>query len=246
MARSQTPNRIPLRRRQGRLRRSVRVLVCLVLGSSRARLDRRPIVRKHTRPPRQHRWRALVVLVAASVLSACNPETAGTESAVPSVPTTDSTPSLDRRQQTDVMSPLVISALAPAPMPVRGSDERFHVAYQMTVLNFSPRPAVITSVATLAPDGSVLATLSQEQVAARTMIVADYAAPEPTEDGAAAAMRVPSGKTALLILDDVYSSRDAIPASVTHQIAASFGPAESGAGGIAELWPTRFRRLAER
>jgi hypothetical protein len=140
MARSQTPNRIPLRRRQGCLRRSVRVLVCLVLGSSRARLDRRPIVRKHTRPPRQHRWRALVVLVAASVLSACNPETAGTESAVPSVPTTDSTPSLDRRQQTDVMSPLVISALAPAPMAVRGSDERFHVAYQMTVLNFSPRP----------------------------------------------------------------------------------------------------------
>jgi hypothetical protein len=187
-----------------------------------------------------------VVLVAASVLSACNPETAGTESAVPSVPTTDSTPSLDRRQQTDVMSPLVISALAPAPMAVRGSDERFHVAYQMTVLNFSPRPAVITSVATLAPDGSVLATLSQEQVAARTMIVADYVAPEPAEDGAAAAMRVPSGKTALLILDDVYSSRDAIPASVTHQIAASFGPAESGAGGIAELWPTRFRRLAER
>jgi hypothetical protein len=144
------------------------------------------------------------------------------------------------------MSPLVISALAPAPMAVRGSDERFHVAYQMTVLNFSPRPAVITSVATLAPDGSVLATLSQEQVAARTMIVADYVAPEPAEDGAAAAMRVPSGKTALLILDDVYSSRDAIPASVTHQIAASFGPAESGAGGIAELWPTRFRRLAER
>jgi hypothetical protein len=188
----------------------------------------------------------VVVLIAAIVLSACNAEAPGGESSVTSVPTTDSTLSPDRSRQTDVMSPLVISAVAPAPMPVLGTDERYHVAYEMTVLNFSPRPAVITSVETLAPDGSVLANLSQEQVAARTMIVADYAAPEPAEPGAAATMRIPSGKTALLILDDVYSSREAIPASVTHQIAASFGPAETGAGGIAELWPTRLRRPAER
>lgn len=237
MARSQTLSQTPTLRRHGRLRRSVRVLVGLVRGSSRASLDSRPIVRSHTRPARPHRWSALVVVVAVSVLSACNTEAPDGASAVTSVPTTDSTPSPDGSQQADVMSPLVISAIAPAPMPVRGSDERFHVAYELAVLNFSPRPAVITSVATLAPDGSVLATLSQEQVAARTMVAADYAAPEPAEDGTAAPMRIPSGKTALLVLDDVYSSREAIPESVTHEITATFGPAESGAGGIAELWP---------
>jgi hypothetical protein len=237
MARSQAPNQTSPGGRQRWLRRSGPALVCHVLGSSRARLDPRPTVRARIRPPRQHRWSAVVVLIAAIVLSACNAEAPGGESSVTSVPTTDSTLSPDRSRQTDVMSPLVISAVAPTPMPVLGTDERYHVAYEMTVLNFSPRPAVITSVETLAPDGSVLANLSQEQVAARTMIVADYAAPEPAEPGAAATMRIPSGKTALLVLDDVYSSREAIPASVTHKVAASFGPAETGAGGIAELWP---------
>ena len=129
-------------------------------------------------------------------------------------------------------------------MPVKGSDDQVHVAYEVTVLNFAPRPATITSVETLAPDGSVVTALTQEQVAARTMIVADYSAPQPVDTGDGGAdggdapsTRIAAGKTALLVLDDVYASRDAIPTSVTHRISATFGPAESGEGGIAVLWP---------
>lgn len=174
------------------------------------------------------------MLVAVGVLSACTDEPAGLE---PSASSTDSAPTVDWAEQADEMSPLVIGAVAPSPIPVLGSDERFHVAYELTVLNFSPRPAVITSVQTLDPDGTVVTSLSQDEVAARTMIVADYSGTPPTEDSEPVGLRIPAGKTAMLILDDAYASRDDIPASVTHQIDAAFGPAESGAGGIAVLWP---------
>ena len=144
----------------------------------------------------------------------------------------------DRTQSADVISPLIIGSVAPDPTPVKGSDDRYHVAYELTVLNFAPRPATITSVETLAPDGSVVAALSQEQVAGRTMIVADYAAPSSAVAGSAAAQtRIPAGKTALLVLDDTYAAREAVPATDTHRITATFGTAESGEGGIAELWP---------
>ena len=150
----------------------------------------------------------------------------------------------------DVISPLIIAAVTPDPMPVEGSDDQVHVAYELTVLNFAPRPATITSVETLAPDGSVVTALTQEQVAARTMIVADYSAPQPDDSGddspdgvEASSTRIPAGKTALLVLDDVYTSRAAIPTSVTHRISATFGPAESGEGGIAVLWPDQVTQI---
>ncbi|WP_194397598.1 M23 family metallopeptidase [Microbacterium atlanticum] len=182
-------------------------------------------------------WSAIGVFLAAGAISACTadaPKAAPTSSSA----TARETPTnADWSAQADVMSPLLIDAVAPAPIPVRGSDENFHVAYELTVLNFSPRPAVLTSVETLAPDGSRVASLSQDDIAARMMVVADYGSAASAADGASAALWIPPGKTALLVLDDVYETREAIPASVTHQISASFGSAESGVGGIAVLWP---------
>ena len=171
---------------------------------------------------------ALVAITSCTTGSSFNPTTTAVQDV-----------SLETTQQSaDVISPLIIAGVAPDPTPVKGSDDRFHVAYELTVLNFAPRPATITSVQTLAPDGSVITSLSQEQVAARTMIVADYSSPEPAGggDGASSTM-IAAGKTALLVLDDAYATRDAIPASVTHRISATFGPAESGEGAIAVLWP---------
>jgi hypothetical protein len=206
-------------------------------GLPRVEVDSRPRDRRFRRAQRARRWSAIGVLVAVSLTSACTADVPGAEPSSPSATATETPPTVDWSAQADVMSPLVIGAVAPSPIPVRGSDENFHVAYELTVLNFSPRPVVLTAVETLAPDGSTVASLSQDEIAARTMIVADYSPPASAEDGVGAALWIPSGKTALLVLDDVYSSREAIPASVTHQITASFGPAESGAGGIAVLWP---------
>jgi biotin carboxyl carrier protein len=139
-----------------------------------------------------------------------------------------------------MISPLIIGNVDPDPTPVKGADGQFHVAYELTVLNFAPRPATITSVETLRPDGGVVTSLSREQVAARTMIVADYAGSQTAEGddgGEVPHTWIAAGKTALLILDDAYPTRDAIPGTVTHRISATFGPAESGEGAIAVLWP---------
>ncbi len=172
---------------------------------------------REVRPARRRGWSAVVLLAVAAVITACS-------EAAPSDPTDWST-------QADEMSPILIEALTPDPIPVRGSDERFHAAYELTVLNFAPRPATITEVQILAPDGTVLSTLSQQEVAERTMVVADYA---PPADGG---ISIPSGKTALLVLEVTADDRASLPASVSHQISASYGAAETGGGKIAELWP---------
>lgn len=195
-----------------------------------------PIVPCGVRTQRRRRWGAAIVLAAVGVVSACTGEVPVDEPSPAAVRAESEAPA-DWTELADEMSPLVIGVVTPDPIPVWGSDERFHVAYELTVLNFSPRPAVITAVETLAPDGSVTATLTQEEVAARTMTVADYGVPEPVAEGGGAAAGIPSGKTALLVLDAVYASREAIPESLTHRITAEFGPAETGAGGIAVLWP---------
>ena len=86
------------------------------------------------------------------------------------------------------------------PIPVRGTDGLLHVAYELEVLNTSPREATITKVETLADatDGPAVGDISGPEVVARSMIVGDYTIPpEPVTT-------VPSGRTALLIIDDTY------------------------------------------
>ena len=103
---------------------------------------------------------------------------------------------------------------------MRGSDGQVHVSYELTVLNAAPRDATITSVETLAdgPDGRVVTTVQGPEVVARSIIVGEYVLPPVP------ATTVPAGKTVLLVLDDVYPDRGAVPAAVTHRISAMFGP----------------------
>lgn len=180
---------------------------------------------------RQYRWVAVAPLAVAAVLTAC---TAWTTESASSVTPTETNGSQDWSTQADAMSPILIEALTPDPIPVRGSDEKFHAAYELTVLNFSPRPATITEVEILAPDGAVLSTLSEQEVGARTMIVADYAPAQPSAGGG---ISIPSGKTALLVLEVTADDRAKLPESFSHQISASYGAAETDGGKIAELWP---------
>ena len=180
----------------------------------------------------------VIMLIALTAVTACTAEDLDAAPTVTPTPTTSGPP--DREDQADAISPLVIGSVAPEPVPVLGSDERYHVAYELTVLNFSPRPAVITAVETLGPGGEVLTSLSEGEVGARTLIVADYSAAQTTAGGG---VQIPSGKTALLVLDDVFAARGEVPASVTHRITASFGRAESGEGGIAVLWPDEATQI---
>ena len=198
------------------------------------------------RSPRDRHPAAALFTGCLLLLTACTPGPSS-DATSSGAPTTGASPdaSTDRSQQTDAISPFIVTALAPDPMPVKGSDDQFHVPYELTVLNFSPRPATVTSVETLAPDGTVVASLAQEQVAARTMIVADYSGSllaQGSANAAAVPIVIPAGRTALLVLDDAYATRDAIPASVSHRIAATFGPAESGEVPSRCSGPTRSPR----
>lgn len=117
-----------------------------------------------------------------------------------------------------MVTPLVIRTLAPDPIPVSGTDGRIHVAYELEVLNAGPRPATITQVQTLAdgPEGAVVATMGQQETVARTVLIPDY--------GSAPVTGIPAGRTAVLIIDDVYDTRAEVPADVTHRLTATLGP----------------------
>ncbi|MCE4267292.1 M23 family metallopeptidase [Rhodococcus globerulus] len=173
--------------------------------------------------------RAPIVLVACAALLAACSSIDSTDS------TTASTSTVDPRGgvppgsplDKDVATPLVINTLGPDPIPVTGTDGKVHVAYEIQLLNVTPRPVTITQVETLAdgPDGKVVTTAGQAEVTARTLQF------PPTSGDIAA------GRTVVLLLDDVYDSRDDVPTEVTHRISATLGAATPGSEAHGALYP---------
>ncbi len=139
----------------------------------------------------------------------------------------------------DRFSPLIITSLAPDPIPFTGSDGKVHVAYELQVINFSPRPATITRIETLAdgPDGPVVTTFAPDEITPRTVLVADYpSSPTPVT-------QIPPGRVALLVLDATFDTRDDVPSVVTHRLTASFGDVASDQREFASRYPTEVTQL---
>ena len=139
----------------------------------------------------------------------------------------------------EALTPLVITHIAPDPIPVRGTDGRYHVVYELAILNASARAATITKVDTLADDagGAVVGAIEGAQVAAVSLIVGDYKLPpEP-------ATSVPAGRSVLVLIDDSYSEREAIPDQVVHRVEASFGPLSPGQAEYAKNFPDRSMQI---
>src|SRR5262245_43269349 len=99
----------------------------------------------------------------------------------------------------DVVAPLVIRTIGDDPIPVKGTDDKVHEAYELEILNTGPRPATITRVETLAEgaDGRVVATIGEDEARARSLLVASY--------GTAPFTDIPVGRTAVVLLDDVFA-----------------------------------------
>lgn len=131
----------------------------------------------------------------------------------------------------DETSPLVITAVGPAPIPVTGTDDKVHLVYELEVLNYSPRPATLTQLETLVggPDGDVVASVVGDALAERTILVVDTALNPIAE--------IPAGRTALILVDDVYDARADVPATFSHRLTASFGPVPPEYEGQAALFP---------
>jgi len=139
------------------------------------------------------------------------------------------------QRQTDQLSPLIIKDLAPDPIPVKGSDNKFHVAYELSIFNDSPRPAIITKLETLTGNhnGKAISTISHDQITALALLTANYpASPAPVSE-------IPAGRTLIVPLDDVYETRRAVLAAVTHRITATFGPVGPDQGELANIYPEK-------
>src|SRR5260370_34067425 len=92
------------------------------------------------------------MLLAAACETAEARKTNPASSTVLKTSTSSSNSVPSEQPQTDQLSPLIIKALAPDPIPVKGSDNKFHVAYELSISNDSPRPATLTKLAPLAGD----------------------------------------------------------------------------------------------
>src|SRR5260370_38670050 len=173
------------------------------------------------------------MLLAAACETAEARKTNPASSTVLKTSTSSSNSVPSEQPQTDQLSPLIIKALAPDPIPVKGSDNKFHVAYELSISNASPRPATITKLETLASDhnGEVISTMSHDEITALALLTANYpASPAPVSE-------IPAGRTLILPLDDVYDPRRAVPASVTHRITATFGPIGPDQDELANIDP---------
>ena len=176
----------------------------------------------------------VLVTVGLLVFGACA-SSSGSGSATPSP--TDAANSggvaAGYRTDTDELSPLVITALAPDPIPVTGTDGKVHVVYELQVLNASPLPATLVRLETLegGPDGKVLSSLSAPEIAARTLLVG---APN---FGVVA--EIPGGRAGILLADDVYPTRADVPDRVTHRISATFRGARTKEASLSNYFPMK-------
>ncbi len=173
---------------------------------------------------------SLVLLSVVLAIAGCS-SPSGTGASTPSQVVGSDGIAQGYRSDSDVFSPLVITALAPEPIPVTGTDGKVHVVYELQVLNASPLPATITRVETLrgGPDGQVLFTSAAPEVAARTVLVG---APK---FGTVA--EIPGGRAAVLLEDDVYPSRADVPERVTHRINSTFRGSRTKVSSLSNYYP---------
>ncbi|MFC4605388.1 M23 family metallopeptidase [Rhodococcus kronopolitis] len=181
----------------------------------------------------------LLLVTCAALVAACSSSVDSTGSSQPSTSVADARGGVPPGYplDVDVVAPLVITTLGPDPTPVTGTDGKVHVAYEIEVLNTSPRPATVTRLDTLAggPDGPVVASLSTDEVRARTYPLASFEA-TPVID-------IPVGRTVVLVLDDVYDTRADVPAEVTHRLIATYGPSVTQDPGLNARYPDTVTQI---
>lgn len=180
-------------------------------------------------PPMYRAARLLALCILVVAVACSTSDVTGPAGSSPTTSTTSVAPTGDARGgvppgyplDVDVVAPLVITTLGADAIPVTGTDAKVHVAYELQILNVSPRPITITRVQTLAdgPEGPVVATIGKDEAREQSILIADFT-------GAPFAA-IPVGRTAVLLLDDVYADRHAVPETVTHRIDADLGAAPS-------------------
>ena len=151
---------------------------------------------------RVRRTRFLVVPVLA-LLAACSSGTSVGAPSTTSVPVQDARGGIPPGYplDVDVVAPLIITTVAPDPIPVTGTDGKVHVAYELEILNSAPRPATDhqdRDACRMVPTAPSSPRSDQDEAHARSMLVANFESTPFTE--------IPVGRTAVVLLDDVFST----------------------------------------
>jgi hypothetical protein len=186
---------------------------------------------------------SLLLVVVAPLLAGCTPTPA-------TMPVSTPAPSVEPRGGTGIMpgyeddevlqfTPLIIGTVDHEVVPVEGSDGLDYVAYELTVLNDSPRAATLTQIETITGDerGEVIETRDEAEVAANTMIAGDAS----TILGGSSV--IPPGRTAIIVLRDAYPPSDGVPPRIVHRLSATFAPATPEDGLLAPVYPDEVAQL---
>jgi murein DD-endopeptidase MepM/ murein hydrolase activator NlpD len=111
-------------------------------------------------------------------------------------------------------TPLLMRVLDP-PQPVKGTDGKYHLVYELVLTNSSPGTAKVESIRTMdARSGEVVDSLAHADVAARTLLLGDISGQTAEEVG--------SGRVALVLLDATFEDLRDVPKALEHRVKTSF------------------------
>jgi hypothetical protein len=111
-------------------------------------------------------------------------------------------------------TPLLMRVLD-APQPVKGTDGKYHLVYELVLTNSSPGTATVEWVKTIDPkSGEVVGTLAGADVTARMVRLGDISGET--------AKKIESGQVALVFMDVTFDDLRDVPKAVEHRLKASF------------------------
>lgn len=170
---------------------------------------------------------AIRVLLYASILACGDTDGAFAWAAPTPEAETDSVESAVSTPQ-PFLTPLVTES-ANRPIPVKGSDARYHVVYELELANFTGDKARATQLQVLdATSGALLADLDSAQLASR-LVVRDHAA-TPGEFGAS--------QLGILYLHVVIDRQRDIPRALEHRLSmTSSGGTVTASSGYLQVLP---------
>lgn len=129
----------------------------------------------------------------------------------------------------DAFTPVTVTPLGPSTTPVQGTDGRWHVVYELQLLNGKPAPATIEQVDVVdaARPSRVLASFAGDELLGRLRTTF----PSPAEEAV-----IPPSGVLLLYIELSFPRRSAVPRFVAHRLRllASANP------GATEPTPMRY------
>ncbi|MFF7183432.1 hypothetical protein [Streptomyces sp. NPDC008121] len=107
-----------------------------------------------------------------------------------------------------------------SPAPVRGSDNRFHLAHELALTNATDQPATIRSAETVsaAKPGQVLEKLSGPALASRFKLTGNFGPPTPSSEP----VSLGPSQSGILYFDVSAPRVQDLPRELVHRISVSY------------------------